>query len=293
VYWKQGKYADAEGLYKRALAITEKAFGADHPDVANSLNNLALVYQEQGKYLDAEGLYKRTLAIREKALGAGHPDVAQTLDNLALVYQEQGKYTDAEGLYKRGLATYEKALGADHPDVAYSLIGLASVYKQQGKYADAEGLYKRALAIREKALGADHPDTAQTLDNLADLSSKSGNSKNALAYSRKATASVIAHAATETSAAQRKEGAGGLVEQRTNYFLHHIAFLDTAVQEGIELLPTATPEAFEVAQWANHSSAGAAVQQMGLRFAARTDALAALVRERQASPPSGATATRR
>jgi len=30
----QGKYADAEGLYRRALAISEKARGADHPDVA-------------------------------------------------------------------------------------------------------------------------------------------------------------------------------------------------------------------------------------------------------------------
>ena len=45
VYWKQGKYADAEGLYKRALAIREKALGASHPDVAQTLNNLANVYE--------------------------------------------------------------------------------------------------------------------------------------------------------------------------------------------------------------------------------------------------------
>jgi hypothetical protein len=36
-----------------------------------------------------------------------------------------------------------------------------------------------------------------------------------------------------------------------------------------------------MAQWAKQSAAAAAVQQMGLRFAAGTDALAALVRERQ------------
>ena len=29
-YGNQGKYADAEGLYKRALAIREKALGANH-----------------------------------------------------------------------------------------------------------------------------------------------------------------------------------------------------------------------------------------------------------------------
>ncbi len=103
VYQSQGKYADAEGLHKRALAIREKALGGGHPDVAATLNNLAILYGDQAKYADAEGLYKRALAIREKALGGGHPDVAQSLNNLAVVYADQGKYADAEGLYKRAL----------------------------------------------------------------------------------------------------------------------------------------------------------------------------------------------
>ena len=41
LYHAQGKYAEAEPLYQRALAIREKAFGPEHPDVATSLNNLA------------------------------------------------------------------------------------------------------------------------------------------------------------------------------------------------------------------------------------------------------------
>ena len=151
----------------------------------------------------------------------------------------------------------------------------------QGKYAEAEPLYKRALAIQEKALGADHPDVADTLNNLAILFASSGNSEKALAYSRKATASVIAHAATETTGAQHKEGAGGLVEQRTNYFVRHVANLAAAAQKRIEPKAQLGREALVMAQWAKQSSAAAAVQQMGLRFAAGSDALAALVRERQ------------
>ena len=142
---------EAEGLYKRALAIREKALGANHPDVGQTLNNLASVYRAQGKYSEAEGLYKRALAIREKALGANHPDVGQTLTNLAIVYRAQGKYSEAEGLYKRALAIREQALGANHPDVGQTLNNLANVYRAQGKYSDAEGLYKRALVIREQA----------------------------------------------------------------------------------------------------------------------------------------------
>ena len=86
------------GLFERALAIREKALGASHPDVGQTLNNLAIVYRAQGKYTEAEGLYKRALVIREKALGANHPYVAETLNHLAWIYQVQGKYTEAEGL---------------------------------------------------------------------------------------------------------------------------------------------------------------------------------------------------
>ena len=34
VYQEQGRSADAEPLFKRALAICEKALGPNHPDVA-------------------------------------------------------------------------------------------------------------------------------------------------------------------------------------------------------------------------------------------------------------------
>src|SRR5512132_1952815 len=41
VYKEEGRYADADPLYKRALATWKKALGPDHPDVAQSLDNLA------------------------------------------------------------------------------------------------------------------------------------------------------------------------------------------------------------------------------------------------------------
>ena len=72
---------------KRASAIKEKSFGANHPDVAENLYTLATVYMAQGNYADAEALLKRALAIREKALGTDHPTVAANLDGLAALYQ--------------------------------------------------------------------------------------------------------------------------------------------------------------------------------------------------------------
>jgi tetratricopeptide (TPR) repeat protein len=61
-YKEEGRYADAEPLYKRVLAIIEKALGPDHPNVALALNDLAELYSAEGRYADAEPLYKRALA---------------------------------------------------------------------------------------------------------------------------------------------------------------------------------------------------------------------------------------
>jgi len=107
------------------------------------------------------------------------------------------------------------------------------------------------------------------------------NTEDALAYSRKATASVIAHASVESSGTQQTESTAGLVEQRTDYFVRDVTNLAAAVRKRIEPEADLGREALIMAQWAKQSAAAAAVQQMGLRFAAGTDALAALVRERQ------------
>jgi tetratricopeptide (TPR) repeat protein len=51
----EGKYTEAEGLFKRALAIREKARGANHSDVGQSLNNLGYVYQAKASTVRRKG----------------------------------------------------------------------------------------------------------------------------------------------------------------------------------------------------------------------------------------------
>ena len=85
-----GKYSDALTLYKHALAIQEKMLGPSHPDVAITLNNLAVIYQDE--YLDsqAEPLYKQALAIWEKTPGAD-AQAANCMANLADLYRDDHK----------------------------------------------------------------------------------------------------------------------------------------------------------------------------------------------------------
>ena len=195
LYDDQGRYADAEPLYKRSLAIREKALGPDHPDVATSLNNLAVLYDNQGRYADAEPLYKRSLAIREKALGPDHPDVATSLNNLAVLYENQGRYADAEPLYKRSLAIFEKALGPDHPDVAQSLNNLAELYDNQGRYADALPIVRRTIASRQAKNWSSFPVLiGAEKSNLIDQKQSFADSYNVLQFT---SSSAAAEAVTK------------------------------------------------------------------------------------------------
>ena len=169
MYRGQGAYAKAEPLYVRALTISEKALGPEHPSTGARLNNLAGLYRAQGEYAKAEPLYMRALAISEKAEGPEHPFTGARLNNLAGLYEAKGAYAKAELLFVRALAISEKALGPEHPSTGASLNNLAELYRAQGAYAKAEPLYLRALAISEKAEGPEHPSTGASLNNLAGL----------------------------------------------------------------------------------------------------------------------------
>ena len=165
----EAKYQDAEQVVRLALAIDERAFGADCFRVASALNNLAAIYDDQGRYAEAEPVYRRSLDMQEKLQGARDQELARALNNLATLYSHEAKYAEAEPLLKRAIAMDEKTLGPNHPDLATHLSNLAEIYDQQGRYTEAEPLLKRALAIIEAELGPDHPDFAFALNNLGVL----------------------------------------------------------------------------------------------------------------------------
>jgi tetratricopeptide (TPR) repeat protein len=154
---------------RRALAIDERSFGPDHPNVAIRLNNLAQLLQATNRLAEAEPLMRRALAISERSFGPDHPEVATDLDNLAGLLQDTNRLAEAEPLMRRALGIDEKSLGPDHPNVAVRLINLAGLLRATNRLAEAEPLYRRALAIDEKSFGPDHPEVATDLNNLAAL----------------------------------------------------------------------------------------------------------------------------
>ena len=57
---------------RRALAIDEKSFGPEHPNVARDLNNLALLLKDTNRPAEAEPLMRRALAIVSDLISNGY-----------------------------------------------------------------------------------------------------------------------------------------------------------------------------------------------------------------------------
>jgi tetratricopeptide (TPR) repeat protein len=132
LYSNQGKLAEAEAIYVRALKGKEKAWGPDHMSTLDTVNNLGALYSDQGKLAKAEAMYVRALKGYEKAWGPDHTSTLDTVNNLGLLYSKQGKLAEAEAMYVRALKGYEKARDPDHrstSDTAYNL-----VEKQASRY---------------------------------------------------------------------------------------------------------------------------------------------------------------
>ena len=62
-YFDAGKLAEAEPLYRAALAMAEQADGADPVDIAVYLANLATLYQDMGRDDEATDLFQRALGL--------------------------------------------------------------------------------------------------------------------------------------------------------------------------------------------------------------------------------------
>jgi len=163
----QGRYEEAEELFRQALEIDEKTIGRDHPDYSTRLNNLAVAVRAQGRYEEAEELYRQALKIDEETIGRDHPDYSTRLNNLAVAVRAQGRYEEAEKLYRQALIIDEKTIGNDHPGYARHINNLALVVKLLGRHKEAEELYRQALEIDKETIGRDHPRYAIHLSNLA------------------------------------------------------------------------------------------------------------------------------
>jgi tetratricopeptide (TPR) repeat protein len=219
----RGRYAQAEALLRRGIAHATRVHGADAPETAYLINELAMTFRYWGRFEEASDLYQRALCaltdpldvagvwhnlgglehargdfaaaasharrsveIRQGLLGRDHLDVVADRAALAAILDALGEDAEAEALLRQALEVFTRALGPDHVEVAITRGNLAALLHRRGDLDQAEPMYRCALAMREKILGPDHPELAITLNNLATLCEERGDTAQAQALRARA-----------------------------------------------------------------------------------------------------------
>jgi CHAT domain-containing protein len=132
-----GRFAKAEPLFQRSLKIRETKLGKDHPDVASSLNTLALLQVDQQHLTEPA-----SLADRSRHIIRIH--VARTLPLLS----EKEQLTFLEKTDEKRFHAWQSFSLIRRGDAA--LAALSAAWVVNGKAVAHEALAERALLVREQ-----------------------------------------------------------------------------------------------------------------------------------------------
>jgi tetratricopeptide (TPR) repeat protein len=162
----RGQLREAKPIAERALDLTLKAVGPDHPEVGYRCDELGRVLRELGEYQAARQQLARALAIHEAAYGADNENVGYRHSELGLALHESGDLTGARVEYERALEIGQATLAPDDPELATRHNNLGSLLRQLEDLAGARAELERALEIGQATLGPDHPSMAAWHNNL-------------------------------------------------------------------------------------------------------------------------------
>ncbi len=183
-----GRLAEGERLTARALKLNEAILGPFHPQTAESLFDMAVLYRITGRFGQARQYASRSLEAREMVFGANHPLVAKSLEQVALAHVQQAEWSAAEKAARRALAIVEATLGPDSIETAGPLNTLGEARRQSGRLAEAIPLYGKALDVMERKYGPGDLRTAMLLNNLGGAHAEAGRLAEAEPYLRRSLA---------------------------------------------------------------------------------------------------------
>ena len=185
---RTGRLAEAETVYRDALAAARRVFGPAHPQLTRTINNLAVTLMEKGDFTSAETCGREALEMTRKLHGAEHPDIALQLSNLGSMVGARGDTDGWVSMAQEALDMRRKLFGPEHEQVAMSLVGLGRALEQKMEPSAARPLYEEALRIQRKVYGDEHPRVADVLGNLAELHFAGGDREGSEPLAREALA---------------------------------------------------------------------------------------------------------
>jgi CHAT domain-containing protein len=278
---RQDRLLEAENEARAALLSVLQMRGRDSGDTAEAASNLAEVLSAQGRHAEAEQLLRAAVNIYEQTGSA--PDslfLASARVSLATTLVAQGRWRDA-------LAEYEQVRFGLAGDAAAARrilsanIGYALALLEAAEPALAANVLTQARAQRARIVDEAHPSVAEVRGLFAITLVARGQRAEALREFAEATRILLA-APNET--ADDEAATRGARDQRLTMILTAYIGLLADVQGTPDAARAGVDpagEAFRLAEVARGRAVQRALTASAARAAAKTPALADLVRREQ------------
>ena len=163
-----GEDEQAESLLVAAQDALRKHLGDEHPEIARSMTDLALLRSTQEDHEEAERLLGASLAICQHEFGEQSERTAECLFLLGETHRHRRDSAAAKSLYEQAEAIRRIVYGDKHPKVAQCLAAQAGVLHHNQDYQGAADLHRLALGVYTETLGARHSRTANARRGLAE-----------------------------------------------------------------------------------------------------------------------------
>jgi serine/threonine protein kinase len=166
VYQSLGLDSRAEPLLKRAIDVSSRSLGPEHPDTLRLRGQIGSVLTAEGRYPEAERLDRELLDIERRVLGPEHRDTLVIQRNFFWLLNAEGHLADAEKLGRETFERQSRVLGPEDPDTLLTMRQLGSVMERADHLASAEALIRQIIEIRKRVSGQDHPQTLLAMSDL-------------------------------------------------------------------------------------------------------------------------------
>lgn len=167
---REGKFGDAESLYRSALAVRARVLGESHPFALKGNGVLAQILIEQDRYDEAEKVCRQAMDTCTRDWGEGHTRTVLSVGNLLYVLLARGDFQRLEDMISAGLDGYSHTTGQPRPAILVAFDNLGCRLEEEQDYC-MKGRWRefhhQVVILSAKVLGEEHDITIECKIALA------------------------------------------------------------------------------------------------------------------------------
>ncbi|KAK5639875.1 hypothetical protein RI129_010686 [Pyrocoelia pectoralis] len=164
-----GEHTEAMAYQQKAVLMSERVNGIDHPYTITEYAHLALYCFANSQVSTALKLLYRSRYLALMVCGENHPEVALLDSNISLILHAVGEYDLSLRFLEKALALNIKYYGVKSLKVAVSYHLVARTLSCMGKFREALNNEKEAYTIYKLQLGDNHEKTKESSECLKHL----------------------------------------------------------------------------------------------------------------------------